>query len=118
MARAACTQIAMRTTVMIGALLVLLMVALLPGPVRWLLGSQHRPAAGGDDLVRRPTSGSAGSSPITETVGAGLGTEFAGAAAGASADATGANTPAANLSQKRAAEDPLPGSASGAGEGK
>ena len=54
------TNIAVRTTIMIGALVVLLLMALLPGPLRWLVGSNR-----GDGLehepVRSRSEGGAGS---------------------------------------------------------
>jgi hypothetical protein len=54
------TNIAVRTTVMIGALVVLLLMALLPGPVRWLVGLSR----GGElehEPVRSRAEGAAGS---------------------------------------------------------
>jgi hypothetical protein len=86
MARAACTQIVLRTTVMIGALVVLLMMALLPGPVRWLLGPQQQPAAARDEPGRQPTAEAKASDQMGETAGAGLGAEFTRAIGGPAID--------------------------------
>jgi hypothetical protein len=116
MARAACTQIALRTTVMIGALLVLLLMALLPGPVRWLLGSQQQPAADHDDLIRRPSSEADGSSSMAEAAGSGLDAEFAGAVADDRIDLPDLDPVAADVSPRDSADDPLPDGAVGAGE--
>jgi len=103
MARAGGTQIALRTTVMIGALLVLLMMALLPGPVSWLLGSQHQPAER-DELIGKPRGERDGSQPVADPAGSGQEAAFGGAATGTPVNVPGADPAAAELTLQRAAD--------------
>jgi hypothetical protein len=59
------TNIAVRTTVMIGALVVLLLMALLPGPLRWLVGSSRGDGLEREPLRRRAEGTAAGLEPDT-----------------------------------------------------
>jgi hypothetical protein len=115
MARTGGTQIALRTTVMIGALLVLLLIALLPGPVSWLLGSQQQPAER-DDLMGRLGSRADGSRPLPAPAGSSRAKAFNRAEAAAPIGLPGADTDAAELTRQRAAQIPATAETAAAGE--
>jgi hypothetical protein len=54
------TNIAVRTTVMIGALVVLLLMALLPGPLSWLVGSSRGDGTGREAVGKRAAGTASG----------------------------------------------------------